>query len=470
MTNIRTHFFAICLVFLAAASVSSAQDESSRPKNVIFFVADGAGPAYYTMARDFERFVSGRDHLFIDSYLTGTLRTYSTDSRVTDSAAGATSFASGIKTYNGAIGVDTLERPVLTVLEAAERAGLATGLVVTSRITHATPASFSAHVPDRAMEAEIAVQQIAKEIEVIFGGGRQYYLPESAGGARADELNLLDEASRLGYVVANDLTSFRAVDRTPVLSLFTMSHMSYDIDRDSLTEPSLAEMTEKALELLDGSPEGFFLVVEASRVDHAGHVNDAASAVRDMLAYDRAFQVAVEFAEQNGETLVIATADHDTGGLALGRAHPPEDVPLGVETFWRALLGQSRYEWIPDVLRSVQASAGSIATRLQDRSLSAEPVFRGLAGLDELTEAELLAVEFARDGHGNLETLIGEMVSRRAGIGWTSGGHTAVDVNLYAFGPRSERFRGNLDNDVIGQVLLKTFGSDVMVLEIEPGS
>lgn len=466
--SIRIRYFAVFLSLLTAGSAFAGSGDPQQPRNVIFFIADGAGPAYYTMTRDYQRFMTGRPHLFIDSHLTGTVRTFSSDSRVTDSAASATSYASGIKTYNGAIGVDTLRRPALTALEAAERAGLATGLVATSSITHATPASFSSHVPDRQMEPEIAGQQISKDIEILIGGGRQFFLPESGGGVRDDGRDLLDEASERGYTVANDLAAFHAVNQTPLLSLFTMGQMSYEIDRDSLAEPSLPQMTSKALEMLGDAPGGFFLVVEASRVDHAGHANDAAAAVRDMIAYDRAFELAVEFADEDGETLVIATSDHETGGLSLGRSVPPEEVDRGVETYWRALFGRSQYEWNPAVLNAVSASAESIAARLDDQAGSVDDVFRDLAGIEALTDAERRAIESARDGTGSLIHAIGEIISRRAGIGWTTGGHTGVDVNLYAFGPGREPFRGNLDNAEIGRALLEIFGSEVSVLDETP--
>lgn len=466
--SFRITFLAVVLTLFSVDSVCAGLDDSPQPKNIIFFIADGAGPAYYTMTRDYQRYVNGREQLFIDSYLTGTVRTYSTDSRVTDSAASATSYASGIKTYNGAIGVDTLRRPMLTALEAAERAGLATGLVATSSITHATPASFSSHVSNRQMEPEIAAQQIDKEIEILLGGGRQFYLPASEGGVRTDGRDLLEEASEQGYAVANDLAAFRSIEQTPILSLFTSGQMSYEIDRDTLAEPSLPEMTAKALALLRNAPGGFFLVVEASRVDHAGHANDAASAVREMLAYDQAFKIAVEFAEEDGGTLVLATADHNTGGLSLGRTLPPDEMPQGAETYWRALFGRSDYEWDPGVLRAVSASAELIASRLNDQTGSSAETMREFAGIETLTDAESRAIESARSGEGNLLLTIGEIISRRAGIGWTTGGHTGVDVNLYAFGPESERFRGNLDNADIGKTLLEMLGSEVSIIAETP--
>ncbi|MEX1055735.1 MAG: alkaline phosphatase, partial [Rhodothermales bacterium] len=221
---------AILLVNASCGSTSSVVSEG--PKNVILFIADGAGPAQITMGRDYVKAMQGVIELSLDAHQTGSVRTSSSDSRVTDSAAGATAYSVGVKTYNGAIAVDRMKRPVTTVLEVAEGRGMATGMVATSRITHATPASFSSHVPDRGMESEIAAQQIVQGIEVIVGGGADYFLPAGEGGLREDGRNLLDEASDLDYDVVRDLTSFRSAGDVPVLALFSGSHMAYEVDRD----------------------------------------------------------------------------------------------------------------------------------------------------------------------------------------------------------------------------------------------
>lgn len=471
MKNIR---IPILILFIAASvvdvrfargGVDSTASGETQPKNVILFVADGAGPAYFTMARDYQRRLIGRETLFIDDYLTGSVRTYSSNQRVTDSAAGATAYAAGVKTYNGAIGVDSLRRPVGTVLEAAEEQGRLTGMVATSRITHATPAAFSAHVPTRGMEDEIAAQQITQGIDVIIGGGLDHFLPDAVGGKRSDRRDLVREAERLGYHVATGLLQLREADQLPLFALLTMNHMTYEIERDSLQEPSLAEMTAKAIELLGHSSDGFFLLVEASRIDHAGHNNDAPTSVREMIAYDEAFKVAVDFSVQDGETLVIATADHETGGLSVGRDLPPDTVGSQAGTYWRSLVGRHQYEWDPTILAVVRATVGSIADELKQPGAAVDTVLRELAGIDDLQAGERRAIETARGGFGDLQMVVSEIIARRAGLGWTTGGHTAVDVGLYAFGPGSERFRGHVDNTHIGRELLKIFGSDVTVLE-----
>ncbi|HEX8386267.1 MAG TPA: alkaline phosphatase, partial [Rubricoccaceae bacterium] len=265
------------LALLAAATAPRAQSPGgdgaagapARPRNVVFMIADGFGPASEAMAR-----AANGGPLALDGVLTGAVSTAATDSRVTDSAAGATAYACGLKTYNGAIGVTPSGAPCRTVLEAARDAGLATGLVATSRITHATPASYASHVPRRADEAEIAAQMAGARVDVLIGGGARFFRPEAQGGSRTDGRDLLGELLRQGVVVTTTRAGFDGLRDAPAVALLAADHMAYEIDRDETDEPSLAEMATKALDLLAASPagrdRGFFLMVEGSRIDHAG--------------------------------------------------------------------------------------------------------------------------------------------------------------------------------------------------------
>ena len=412
------------------------------PRNVILFIGDGFGPAYQTMGREY----AGKP-LPLDSILVGSMQTKSTSNRVTDSAAGATAFSTGVKTYNGAIAVDTSRHPRATLLEAAEQRGMATGLVATSRITHATPAAFAAHVDSRAREEEIAAQMLEHGIEVIFGGGQMYFLPDTAGGRRHDGRNLLAEARQKGYTVITERAAWDTLSSAPAIALFTPSHMSYEIDRDSTREPSLAEMTRKALDLLrKQSDRGFFLMVEGSRIDHAGHVHDPAAAVREVLAFNEAIAVALAFARQDGHTLIVSTADHETGGLSLGRE----------------IDGQSIYNWYPEVLKRIRMSIGALAAHtqtLQDaRRLLAE------SGITDLTPEEVQALAEHIGQRASLAEVYGQIISRRALIGWTTHGHTGVDVLVYATGPGATLFHGFQDNTHIGRGIAQLWGVDLDAL------
>ena len=443
----RKALFSLIVTLFAVGALYAQPADEARPRNVILFVSDGCGPASFTLARDYVRYKGGGDALAIDPLQVGSIHTYSTNSRVTDSAAGATAFACGVKTYNGAIAVDTLRQPMATILEAAEARGMATGLVATSSMTHATPASFSAHVHNRGMVTIIAAQQMEQGIEVMFGGGVEDFLPKSLGGSRGDERNLLKEAAAKGYKVVLDRKAFRKVKKTPVLGLFSEGQMDYDIDRDPKKQPSLAEMTAKAIDLLKDDPDGFFLMVEGSRIDHAAHGNDAAAHLHDVLAFDEAVAAALAFARQDGQTLLVSTSDHETGGLSLGR---------NVD-------GQPKYTWNPEVIEKIPASHEGLAAIARNERLMPCDVLEQYAEI-ECTEAEVAEFAQAIAGQTDFNFLLAEVISRRVWVGWTSSGHTAVDVNLYAFGPGRDRFIGHHDNTAVGQLLAEIMGFDLQAM------
>ncbi len=462
----------LCLVFSACSNSVAEYTPpvaarpttvpSETPRNVILFISDGCGPASFTLARDYLRYKEGREALALDAIQVGSVRTFATDSRVTDSAASATAYACGIKTYNGAIAVDEDRQAVATVLEAAEQRGMATGLVATSRITHATPAAFSAHVPSRNMETEIAVQQMAQNVDVLLGGGWGPFVPQDQDGWREDGRHLLDEAAAAGYTVLQDRAAFDAVMTAPVVGLFTRDHMAYEIDRDAAAEPSLAEMTQKAIDLLKGNAEGFFLMVEGSRIDHAAHGNDLAAHLHDILAFDDAVAAALAFAEADGQTLILSTSDHETGGLTIGRE----------------VDGRSLYTWEPDVVDQITASHGAIAAAInaQGESAGLEPISADNMSVYAPIVAETIeahtGIEISADEQALLASstpqaanfVLAEIIARRAVIGWTTGGHTGVDVNVYAYGPGRELFLGNQDNAAIGQHIATLLNFDLQAL------
>ncbi len=282
-------------------------------RNVILCIGDGMGLSQITLASMKAGGLAGR--LCMERMpVTGLVRTYSANSRVTDSAAAGTAMAAGVKTNNGMIGCAPGGQVYQTILEAAEARGMATGLVATSTITHATPASFASHVNSRATEAAIAEQLIANKVNVLFGGGRKYFLPKSdPNSARKDDRDLIAEARQAGYTYVTTDRELHSAHSTHVLGLFQF---------DSLTtvapEPNLASLTRKAIEVLrkangKSAPAepGFFLMVEGSQIDWACHDNDPKRAIRQTLLFDQAVQAAVDFALQDGHTLVIVTADHE---------------------------------------------------------------------------------------------------------------------------------------------------------------
>ncbi len=292
---------------------------SRSVRNVIFLIGDGMGLSQVTLARLKAVGLDGKLHLQ-RMPVNGTIRTHSANNLVTDSAAAGTALACGVKTDNGMIGMTPDHKQYRTILEAAQAKGMATGLVVTSAITHATPASFAAHVESRGDETTIAEQLLANRVDVLFGGGKEFFLPQSEPGSdRKDDKDLIAAARQAGYRLVETSEQLGAVDALPVLGLFGLKALM-----TAPPAPSLAALTEKAIDLLRDTRKGwfikkrgFFLMVEGSQIDWACHDNDAVHCVWETLCFDEAVKAALDFALADGRTLVIVTADHETGGLTI---------------------------------------------------------------------------------------------------------------------------------------------------------
>lgn len=312
-------------------------------RNMIFMVSDGMGPTSLSLTRSFRQTESGLpvgDVLVMDQHLIGSSRTRSTSSLITDSAAGATAFSCGMKSYNGAISVLPDHSPCGTVLEAAKKAGYMTGLVVTTRMTDATPACFAAHVNQRSEEDRIAEQMVGdyplgRVVDLMLGGGRCHFLPNTTqGSCRADDKDVTKLAQDKGYSYVNDRKSFDGLGmgsavKLPLLGLFAATDIPYEVDRRQLNDvfPSLDEMAQTALRALSDATKdndkGFFLMIEGSRIDHAGHGNDPVAQVHEVLAYDKAFASVLDFLDKDPtQGVLVGTSDHETGGLATARRKP----------------------------------------------------------------------------------------------------------------------------------------------------
>jgi alkaline phosphatase len=299
-----------CAVVVNAPAVEMRERHfAASPRNVVLLIGDGMGVSHVTTGK----IVLGTLHME-RLPVGGICTTFASNRLVTDSAAGGTALATGHKSYNGAISVSPDKRPLKTVLEHAEGRGMATGLVATCSITHATPAVFAAHVDDRDKDREIARQIASSDVDVLFGGGWSHFLPDSEpGGARTDGLDLLDEL-RERMPVALSVEDFRNLPETDAAAVFfAPEHQPSASSR----EPSLREQTIKAIEILSRDGDGFFLMVEGSQIDWAAHENDYDWLVSELTDFDEAVGAAMDFAEMNGRTLVVVTADHETGAYAI---------------------------------------------------------------------------------------------------------------------------------------------------------
>lgn len=459
----------------------------SAKRNLVFMVSDGMGPAPLSLTRSYRQFVQGLPHddvLTLDKHFWGSSRTRSSSSLVTDSAAGATAFSCGKKSYNGAIAVLPNHDPCGTVLEAAKRAGYHTGLVVTTKIEDATPACFNSHVRVREMEDEIALQQIGegalgRTVDLMLGGGRCNYLAKGTeGSCRADDTDVIKLATeKHNWTYTDSRSGFDALKggenvELPFLGLFAPSDIPFEIDRRNLNDiyPSLSEMATTALRALEKATEksdkGFFIMIEGSRIDHAGHINDPAAQVHEVLEYDKTFKAVLDFIKQSKtETVLVATSDHETGGLATA-IQEPGHLPV--------------YNWYPKVLANATASAEFLAIKLHahlssssdskkdleklKKYINEELIIRGL-GISNASDKEITRI--AEHPESAL-VLFSALISLRAHVGWSTHGHTAVDVNIYSSGgPGTDAIRGNVENTDVGKFLRHYLDVDVDVITEE---
>jgi alkaline phosphatase len=388
----------------------------SRPKNIIIMIGDGMGPAYTTAYRYYKDNPETEEieQTVFDRLLVGMASTYpaSISGYVTDSAASATALSTGVKSYNGAIAVDTEKRPLTTLMEKAKALGLSTGVAVTSQVNHATPAAFLAHNESRSNYIDIAEAYLASDADVILGGGQQYFTP-----------TLLEQFSAKGYQHITEFSELESVTTPKVLGLFADVQLPWVINDKQAHK--LSHMTQKALDLLSQNEQGFVLLVEGSLIDWAGHSNDIATAMGEMDEFASAIEVVEQFVRQSKDTLMVVTADHNTGGLSVG-AH-------------------DKYEWHPEVLHKVQASPDVIATRAIAED-NWQPLTATLLGFTP-NEAQYSQLQSARmQGNEPLSIALRKLIDIKSNTGWTSGGHTAMDVQVFAEGPGARLFSGHQDN------------------------
>ncbi|GGN91132.1 alkaline phosphatase [Saccharibacillus kuerlensis] len=423
----------------ANAPTAAAVPASGTAKNVIFLIGDGMGPSYMTAYRYMKDKSSTplMEKTVFDSYLVGAQTTYPEDEHqnITDSASAATAMSSAVKTYNAAIAVDNDQKEVKTVLEQAKENGMSTGLVATSEITHATPAAFGSHDISRKNMDAIADDYFDEmiggqhKVDVLLGGGKSNFV-------RKDR-DLTAEFKKAGFGYVSDRKGLLANKDQQLLGLFADGGLDKMIDRSSAT-PSLKEMTNAALDRLSDNDKGFFLMVEGSQIDWAGHDNDIVGAMSEMKDFEGAFQAAIDFAKKDGNTLVVATADHSTGGLSLGAN------------------GEYNFDVTP--IKAAVHTPDYMAAKIVAGE-SVESVLKKNIKL-KLTNEERASVKKAAKSKDltTIDNAIEAIFNTRSFTGWTTGGHTGEDVSVYAYGPSSERFRGLIDNTDNAKIIFELLG------------
>lgn len=461
---------------VAHGATSETFGNSQAPKYVFYFIGDGMGSEQKQITEYYLQHQAGNDSerlTFSNFPVVGLNSTHSQNNLVTDSAAAATSLATGFKTDSGMIAQQPDGTNLETVLERAMDHGMATGLVTTTRLTHATPAAFASHQPSRNMESEIADDYLGSGVNYLAGGGARYFVGDDCDivgvdgktikSSREDGVDLIAQFEEKGYHSfvgaegANDFADYTPDGKENVIALFNSSHMPYSIDvvndvYDNYV-PTLADMVDKGIDVLSSYDDGFVMVVEGGRIDHAAHAQDVAGTIYDTIAFDDAVKVAYDFYLENpDDTLIVVAGDHETGGLGMGFGN--------VYGLFFDQIDQTKVS-IDDTLQNVYEG---------DR-----PAFYAYIeenfGLNDLTDDEKSRIETALDTIDNEETntalygyynpaaiAVAHIVAERTNVQFTTFAHTGSAIPLYAIGVGAENFSGFKDNTEVGRAMFETLG------------
>ncbi|WP_425446358.1 alkaline phosphatase [Dethiothermospora halolimnae] len=452
---------------ITKGNVVEASGEKS-PKYVFYFVGDGLGASQRQFAEIFLQEKTGdkSKKLLINSLpVAGINTTYSSDSLITDSAAAGTALATGHKTNNKVISQTPDGRDLKTLVEGAEEKGMATGIITSTRLTHATPATFASHNESRYNANEIAEEYLDSGVEFFAGGGYRHFVPEGwkwGKSKREDSRNLLEEFSQKGYKVfesdnkTEDFRNYIPNKEDKVIATFDYSHLPYEIDRvnDNKT-PSLAEITQKGIDVLSKYKDGFFMMVEGGRIDHACHANDPVGAIHDTLAFDNAVKKAYDFYKKHPkETLIVVVGDHETGGMGLGFGN---GYFLDMKPLLNAKVS------IADTVMGAYTNQFD-----NDREKYLKYISEKLR-LNDLTESEKSEIEKAMDivdnkdeerakvygGYDPVGMATAHVVSERANIQWTTYAHSGTQIPMSAVGVGAENFSGYKDNTEIAKTMAR---------------
>ena len=532
-------YLLLSLSLLTMANSTHAEDSATaqpapRIRNVILMIGDGMGPQQLGLLLSYAHLAPGSqvpdhtpamEHMAQQSDL-AVVRTEPHGAIVVDSAAAATQLATGQMAGSEMIGINYLGDRAPTVLEIAKQQGKSTGLVSDTRITHATPAAFAAHQRHRSMENEIAVDLLENNVDVLLSGGLRHWLPkainnkESAaylaalqmnGGQfdisskREDNRNLLLEA-RQNYQLVFDRRALANVKQGKVLGLFANSEM-YDalLERQKIgdadhTQPSLVEMSTKALELLDQNPQGFFLMIEGDQIDWAGHNNDTGTMLHELLRFDNAIRAVLDWAKDRDDTLILVTADHETGGFGFSYSgtNLPQPRTLAGDAFGDGPFDPNFNFAPPEVLDQIHGqqksffqifsefdalpAAEKTAEKLMEIVNASMPIqitlddavailtrernhkyVKGHPYLGTLTTPKVNDFNaFQVFGENSRMNLLGRALAAQQNTVWASATHTSTPVLLLTSGPDevTKRFGGLLHATDIGQRMIHIVRGD----------
>lgn len=441
--------------------LSAAERSQDQPRNIIWMVTDGMSPGVLPMAEQFSLRARGTGTIWqalgrLPDAAHALMDMGSLESIVTDSSSASSSWGSGSRIFNAWINMlpDGTRLTPIGVLARDKKKRI--GLVTTTTVTHATPAGFAAVSRKRDDEEGIALQYL-DVCDLVLGGGAKFFNPTT----RKDKRDLFADYAQAGFTVVRSRDELRRSKGARMLGVFENSHLSYTLDRNSndklrLSVPTLAEMTETALQRLSASPDGFLLQIEGGRVDHAAHNNDAAALLWEQLAFDDALGVVLRFAEGHPDTLIVLTTDH--GNANPGLNGTGTEYAESNRSFERLLKARNSYTVVTPRL-------GAKA----DYTMSAEPAgtpkpkpapehvrdtIRGAFGVDlSADETEWLRSTVAAAKGVSISKqldktvgVLGQVLGNHTGIGWTGTSHTSDYTMLLALGPGSRRFHGFMKN------------------------
>lgn len=458
----------IFLLLLLLPAILFAQEIKSV-KNVIVMIPDGTTLGVYSAARWFKHYNKMGERLQVDPYLTGTVTTHSSNAPIGDSAPAGSAYATGVLQQPGNVAIHPQVsendifavdgartwQPAATILEAMKiEKQKAVGLVVTCEFPHATPADFSAHHYKRSNYKALAPQMAYQNLDVMFGGGN---------GILTDDIrqHFNQNGTTLFSNDRNALLNYEGEGK--VWALFGDGAMTYDLDRNPEKAPSLAEMTDKALQLLSKKENGFFLMVEGSHVDWAAHANDAAAVIHEFLAFDEAVGKVMDFAQNDGNTAVVILSDHATGGLSIGSRNCSGSSSLSLEDLFGAV---SNYKISASGLESILVNT---------KPDEIKSVFKEYTDV-EITDEEmqtLLSSKNYKEGDytqvGTSENLahnIVKILNARTCFGFTTGSHTGEEVLLASYHPQGDILKGNVTNRGVNEYLQKVAGLEISLQDL----
>lgn len=460
----KTAILTAALALLATAVSCADKNEIKPTKNIILMIPDGTSTSVLSVVRwyrEYQNPQNGEARLATDPYICGLVRQNCSDAPVAASPAAMTSFMTGYRVQANNLGVypanhgkqdlvavnpDSAWQPLATVLEAAKiLKHKSTGYVVTVRAGHATPAGTASHVLSRTDDFNIMRQISSNAVDVVFGGGCQFV---------DDGVKQILEDKGITYIEKN-LNAFREHNETPVWALFADDQMAFDIDRDTLAEPSLDEMTRKAISLLSKDKNGFFLMVEGSKVDYAAHSNDPLGIISEYDAFDKAVATAIEFAKKDGNTTVIVVPDHGNSAMTIGDRNYTGYYRKGLDSVFVKLpefkgtayaLSCELQKCSPDSIKSVfKSRTGIELTPAQEKSVRS---------LLTSIEQDYMQVSYS----ANLMSVVTDIVNKNTHLGYVSGSHTGEDVFLAVYNPNDQTPRGWIEGTSLAGYMSELLG------------